>query len=1009
MLISISQLGIKNNNKSTRKNKMATEAENSIPPVEVLPAASKRKPTAKKPAEVGTTADDEPKQTRRGRPKKVVETIEESPEVGLEEKPKRGRSKKTTEVIEESEADGISKNASENPVEVAKEADKPKRGKAKKEETENTVLNNSVQEKQAEGPMAASHVAQCFMNVVSPSDVKVETERLRKLFKAEPESTWADFSVCVNRVLGEYKATTQLLLCCDLIAHFILTLSSETQNTFVTRLTNSLKAKDKAVRLRSAHLLRLWLKAQTELAEDVHAKLVESMLETIYDKNPLVRQEVFACLEFLQDPENAEDKVIKALVLAAQHDPVAKVRKTALRVVAPSEVSIEAFICKTKDEADEVRIACWKELEERFKMQWFPSDSLNEMFEQGLSDFSDPCRIQSGKCLLRWFAERKNDLFTFIEMFDLTQGVETETVMFKVLDVIRPKISFDKTISPATCLTRAASLYLRYLCERQLAEDLEHVTATSFMESLIQVFQVMRNSQDDHYDSGSFISRQLVLGCCALNMTHDSFGRSAVTRTLSEALLVESFPASLVEPITKCVKMCFHDDSQFILEITTNVVSFLSELQPLDQCRADILKAEQLIEDLTRQRDYASLPALVTEIESLKLKEKELMSSDGTTSQEAKPEFNRLVRSTALVCAILRLLPRTKDASLLHDLLETACVPAVQSPEAEARSYGVEALGLLALRDVAIAKSHGMLLSRTFFENEREDPEVRLKALQVMFDLVIQFGKQVCETESEFDSLIKYFMSFLEVDREDEIRTLAAIGLTKMLFLERVSYPGLVQCLLIVAFHPTTEANAKLKQALLTFFAEYKRSDVVLEAAEPLLDAILDPAPDSMCEDLPLDKVVERLAFLLSGESAVVRFGLILIRKIANLIAADDMGAKCKILSRTLCGLALASKHEDAQFEMLKYHLKAAVESGCFETFDKVSAKSLEKIVTSMIKVETKSNLTEIEIKAIQDIFPPAKSMGESSKSRRNARGKTTRGDAGEGEEDDDETDADEA
>jgi hypothetical protein len=130
---------------------------------------------------------------------------------------------------------------------------------------------------------------------------------------------------------------------------------------------------------------------------------------------------------------------------------------------------------------------------------------------------------------------------------------------------------------------------------------------------------------------------------------------------------------------------------------------------------------------------------------------------------------------------------------MLNGLMDSVCIPGIQSESTPTRAAALELLGLLSLRDTEVARSHGVPLVVASMDNAEEALEVRLVAFNVLFDLLLCFGEGVCEDSTEFEGLITHLMQFIDVAREEEIRSCVTLGLAKLLFLNRVAYPGFVQ------------------------------------------------------------------------------------------------------------------------------------------------------------------------------------------------------------------------
>ena len=789
-------------------------------------------------------------------------------------------------------------------------------------------------------------VAGCFNNIDSYIDVQRECENLLKLYQIDAETTLKDFYVCMNRVLVQYKTTPQIQLYIDLISAFIKAQNIDFQNDIMLRFVDRLKVKDKAVRYRCANLLRIWLKNQSSIREDIHKKLLKYLDETSWDKNIFVRQETCFCFEFFQGVEEEEGlRVLNRLCAMANEDPSPTIRKACLRVLLlPNEVSLQTIVRRVRDESDEVRQTVFKEMIERIKLDWFRTDQLVEIFDQGLADPSPIVRDKCEKVLLKWFLEEKEkDISLFLESFHVELNEDLALRILKVIASKIPNVDSEITFN----ISKEAAIWLRFSCEAHLQE----VSVSDLLENFTQIIQAMKYPENS-IEKCTFIAKQLVLAVSSLNNTQDSssgdliIDRNLTVRVLSEVLLLEDFPTSLIYPICLAYRNSFPEVNQFVLSVVTDVLSCLSEPSPIEQILLNIKRVEQMIEENTRLKRYSELAKLSEEFENLKCKEQEIGDLNGNDGL-FKLSFSRLARCASLACAILQVIDRHIQHPVLSSVLDEICLPALQSSEVEERAYGIQLLGLLSLRSLEVAKTH-IVVVRAYLENVNEDVQIRCKALQVLFDLVIAFGQQIVNEIADFEVFIRFLMTWLEIQHPTEIRVVATHGLAKLLFLGRVSYPGLVQCLMIVFFHPSTseEENFQLKQCLTTFFAEYKQSDIILRAAEPLIDAVLSPTAGSMCEELSLNKVLEHLCFLfrpmsnieVDQDSVQLEFAEVLMTKLVDEDILSD-SPKVKALISALVSIQFPEKVPKDKLKRLCYFVRCL--STCIH--EKLLVTKLEK------------------------------------------------------------------
>lgn len=795
---------------------------------------------------------------------------------------------------------------------------------------------------------ASLPVQQCFNNLDSALDVERESDKLCKLLEQDFDSAHAAFTLCLHNLLLEYKTTPQIALCVELVRAVVLRQSPEFQIHFLEQLIALTKAKDRAVRLRAANLIRAWLRAQTEILEDLHQPLVSCLLDCTLDKNALVRQEAVWGLEYFQDPTNAKDVVVSRLCQLCGEDAAAAVRKTCVRVLVPNELSIQTLVDRARDESSEVRLQVFREFRDRFQIEWFSSADLGVVFDQGLAD--PATKEACAQVLAKWFAAKANAL-SFLASFDACEANERTLLAIleelgaaKVLGGGGHNSNDDDDDNEYEGDTTESSLLLRFLAKPQTGD-------VRPLETFERMLGEMQTEVEDEEEI-AFICKNLLLAGLQSVQELDRSSKERVARQLTDALLVANFPLPLLDQMMPVLRLCFASVKDFVFHLVTNVLSALSEQSPLEQTRSDLAKAHQLVDDYTKARDYSLLERLCAEIKALQEREQQLLR-DPTSAPPVS--FSKLARACSVAAHMFRCLPRQTDDSLLGSVLDMVCIPGIQSPEVDARKHAVELLGLISLYNVQACKSHGLILATSLLDNVGgEDLQVRLNALRVLFDLLLCHGPEAASSGEEFDALVQHLMAFLDMNCDDEIRLVAAHGLSKLLFLNRVAYPGLVQCLLIVLFHPST-SEPRLKQCLVTFFAEYNNTAAVLLASEPLVQAMMFPTPDSLCEDLPLDQVLDRLGFLLrargTGDVGGNRdvgegWATLLLGKIANHPQHDSV----KSLVRALTAIPFAAPSPRTRYF-------AALVSRLVDDGDRVSAKRMIKFISALSKLEGRSDV----------------------------------------------------
>ena len=107
------------------------------------------------------------------------------------------------------------------------------------------------------------------------------------------------------------------------------------------------------------HLLRL-MGEDASIDDDLYQKIFDNMLLRLKDKVADIRGQAVTALERLQDPRDPACPIIKAFVFHMTCDPSPVVRRTVLRVIGASRLTLPHVINRTKDVDESVRKAAFK-------------------------------------------------------------------------------------------------------------------------------------------------------------------------------------------------------------------------------------------------------------------------------------------------------------------------------------------------------------------------------------------------------------------------------------------------------------------------------------------------------------------------------------------------------------------------------------------------------------------------------------------------------------------------
>ncbi len=129
-----------------------------------------------------------------------------------------------------------------------------------------------------------------------------------------------------------------------------------------------LKVEASQARLRICLMLNHLLKLMGEDAsidDDLYQKIFDNMLLRLKDKVADIRSQAVTALQRLQDPRDAGCPIIKAFVFHMACDPSPVVRRTVVRVIGATRLTLPHVIKRTKDVDESVRKAAFKFIAEK--------------------------------------------------------------------------------------------------------------------------------------------------------------------------------------------------------------------------------------------------------------------------------------------------------------------------------------------------------------------------------------------------------------------------------------------------------------------------------------------------------------------------------------------------------------------------------------------------------------------------------------------------------------------
>ena len=104
---------------------------------------------------------------------------------------------------------------------------------------------------------------------------------------------------------------------------------------------------------------------QAEIDEILYQKIHDNMMERMQDKVAEIRAQAVTALQRLQDPTDPECPIIRAYLHHLKVDPSALVRRTVIKCIGASKVTLKPILQRIRDVDDQVRKAAYKFIAEK--------------------------------------------------------------------------------------------------------------------------------------------------------------------------------------------------------------------------------------------------------------------------------------------------------------------------------------------------------------------------------------------------------------------------------------------------------------------------------------------------------------------------------------------------------------------------------------------------------------------------------------------------------------------
>jgi len=323
-------------------------------------------------------------------------------------------------------------------------------------------------------------------------------------------------------------------------------------------------------RLRVCQLLNKLLKYMGEDAcidDELYNKIYDGMLERLKDKVAEIRSQAVTALQRLQDPKDDQCPIIKAYLFHLAHDPNNIVRRTIVRCIGATKLTLPHVLERTRDTDEHVRRAAYKFIAEKVHIKSLTIGQREGVLKRGLGDRSETVRrVVEQEMVPAWLRLSGNNILQLLHHLDVANAAEEETKATPVaaLNVIFKDSSYRDLVTnfqyldqdrliPADKLTPETAMYWRvlaeYLAEQTGAEDcLEEILPelTPFCK-YVRKF-IFEQGQEGEDGNREFVTRELVKMTNIYDLG-DEVGRRNLTVLVKDILISDRCKVSLVSSL----------------------------------------------------------------------------------------------------------------------------------------------------------------------------------------------------------------------------------------------------------------------------------------------------------------------------------------------------------------------------------------------------------------------------------------------------------------------------
>jgi len=365
-------------------------------------------------------------------------------------------------------------------------------------------------------------------------------------------------------------------------------------------------------RLRVCQLLNKMLKYMGEEAcidDDLYNKVYDGMLERLKDKVAEIRSQAVTALQRLQDPRDEECPIIRAYLFHLAHDPNNVVRRTIVRCIGATRLTLPHILERTRDTDEHVRRAAYKFLAEKVHIKSLTIGQREGVLGRGLGERSEAVRrVVEKEMIPGWLRLSNNNIVQLLHHLDVgnsdqdtKQGAKSAPAgALNVLFMDTPYrelvnsfqyLDTDKLI-PYEKLTPETAMYWRVLAEffaEQNGPGAEEYLETILPELTPFCQYVRRYVLDlekvDEDGNWEFVAKELISMTTIYDLG-DEVGRQNLCRLVKDLLTSSKTPVTFI-PTLVTVFTKVEKNTQSRIDQVAEIISELKDPMVADTVPSD--------------------------------------------------------------------------------------------------------------------------------------------------------------------------------------------------------------------------------------------------------------------------------------------------------------------------------------------------------------------------------------------------------------------------------------